>query len=257
MQYEGNKNMLIKIKWWFEDRIYDVKDKWEHFKIDTLPILKKWVCSKKGKMQIATVIYIVIIINTLYGIISFADNMVKINREQINMCEAVPKWYEQLPEEHWIKSTDTYSYCFYELAHIEQALISTSSANFKMFIAALEEDESRLIQFIGQGLEYIDSKNQEQYALRYEDAERELRNLKIKIGESKKLQFSYDGTPYLFEFSLKELVNNISTKIIYSYIEDPSIAEIKYGEITGVQKGKTTLHIFTNGYHFEYPIKVK
>lgn len=249
--------MLNKIKWWFEDLVDIVKDKWEHFKIDTLPILKKWVCSKKGKMQIVTVISIVIIINTLYGIISFADNMVKINREQINMCEAVPKWYEQLPEEHWIKSTDTYSYCFYKLAHIEQALISTSSANFKMFIAALEEDESRLIQFIGQGLEYIDSKNQEQYALRYENTKKELKNIKIEVGEIKKLQFSYANTPYLFDFSLEELADNISTRVVYSYVEDPTIAVIEYGEVSGIQKGETTLHLYTNGYHFEYPIKVK
>lgn len=56
---------------------------------------------------------------------------------------------------------------------------------------------------------------------------------------------------------MEELALNISTRIVYCYVEDTTISVIRNGEIRGIKKGKTNLHLFANGYHFECPIKVK
>lgn len=45
--------------------------------------------------------------------------------------------------------------------------------------------------------------------------------------------------------------------MVYSYVDDTSIAQIYDGKITGISKGKTTLHLFCNGYHFKHNIQVK
>lgn len=252
--------MLDKIKWTLEDLQYWVRDKWEENK----PYLRATCHSKSFKKVVGVLMAVGVTITTVltsraWGVLTFATDLVKIQEEQINMFEAVPKWYEQLPADHWLKTDSDYGFsdCVYCLTHYHQALYSTGSTEFQMFITSLGQTDSKTLEFIGAGLEKHYERNKEQYRLTYHDAGKNVKLLKLKENESKQLEFFYEDIKFLFDFTKGDLEQNIFYKIVYSYMENPEIARIYDGKITGVQKGETTLHLYCNGCHFEYPVKVK
>lgn len=87
------------------------------------------------------------------------------------------------------------------------------------------------------------------------------------IGENIELAFYYDEEAMLFDFTKEQYVDEIqyitmdgkldlANRLIFSYVDEPEIATIFNGEIFGLKKGKTMLHLCCNGYDFQYVIKV-
>lgn len=208
------------------------------------------------------------IVIAILGFISFLITVKDLQDENVIKSEAVSKWYQQLPEDHWIKEKENDLFGTYDIMDIYQVCIGTSKTSLQLSNVAMQQEDSYMIQFLGKTMEHHDEKNKEKYNLRYNNTGKKVRTIKIKVGESTDVSFYYDDIELLLDYSEEEYNNeiqvefkigvpNLANKIVYSYVDDTSIAQIYDGKITGIRKGKATLHLFCNGYHFKHNIQVK
>lgn len=199
------------------------------------------------------------IVTAFLGFISFILAATVLQDENVIMSEAVSKWYRQLPEDHWIKENENNlfdtDFFTYQIMDIYQTCIGTSKTSLQLFNLSLQQEDSYIIQFWGKIMEHQDERNKKKYNLRYNDTGKKVRTIKIKVGDSTEVSFYYDDTELLLDFSEEEYVNeiqvefkngvpNLANKVVYSYVDDASIAQIYDGKITGISKGKTYITSF-------------
>jgi len=208
-------------------------------------------------------------IPAIIGVIGIFNALGKIGIENNDMCLAVQKWYVQLPEEHWIKNEDNQyfeqHFFDYQLMNLYEQLKSYSYTFFKISNVAISQ-EGMSGRFFAKAMEVIDSHNEKKFCLKNIEG-KTIKNITLKAGEECIVFFFYDETKMLLDFSEEEYLNEIShfesnnfslaNRIVFSYSDNPEIATIFNGHITGVSKGKTTIHFVCNGYFFSYKIRIK
>ena len=178
------------------------------------------------------------------GVVSFLITVKNLQAENVIKSEAVSKWYQQLPEDHWIKEKENDLFGTYDIMDIYQICIGTSKTSLQLSNVAMQQEDSYMIQFLGKTMEHNDEKNKKKYNLRYNDTGKKVRTIKIKVGESTDVSFYYDDIELLLDFSEEEYNNeiqvefkngvpNLANRIVYSYVDDTSIAQIYDGKITG------------------------
>lgn len=205
----------------------------------------------------------------IIGMVLLISKLGKIETENNNMCLAVQRWYVQLPEEHWIKNEDNIYFeqnFFYQIMDIIEQLESYSHTFYKIGIIEMSQ-EGGAGHFFAKAMEVVDSRNEKEYCLKNSEGKTIKNNIKLKVGEDFTVFFYYDETKMLLDFSEEEYINEIShfesntfslaNRIVFSYSDNPEIATIFNGRITGVSRGKTTIHFACNGYFFSYEIRVK
>lgn len=186
----------------------------------------------------------------------------KINTNKDNMTLAFRKWYEQLPEWHWIKNSDD---CEYQLIELHDYLKNTAYSLRDISKVSVSQ-YGQAGEFVSKAMENNDSRNKKKYFLK--DSEGKIiKKLKLEVGEDYTVSFFYDETELLLDFSEEEYINEISNteingvtlenKIVCSYSDDPEIATIFDGHIVGISRGKTAIHLACNGYFFSYNVMVK
>lgn len=220
---------------------------------------------KENKLTIGIVL-------TFFSFISLILTLDGWREESVNMIGAVQNWYEQLPEEHWIKDDENDPFGTKDLEaslyDLTNAGVSAGKSILDLAAIGLQEEEDPLSQFLGKTMEYQDERNKNKYILCYSDTNKKVKTIKVGIGEETNVTFYYDDIELLLDFTeedyqnetarlLKSTTFSIATRIVYSYVDDPTIATIYNGKIVGLQKGRTTLNLYCNGYHFTYTIKVK
>ncbi len=212
------------------------------------------------------------IILTFFSFVSLMLTLNGLREESANMSGAVQNWYEQLPEEHWLKDEENDPFGTRNLEANLFDLIHTGVSGAKslldLAVIGLEEEGGPISQLLGKSMEHQDGKRKNKYILRYSDTNKKVKTIKVGIGEETNVTFYYDDIELLLDFTeedyqneiartLKSTTFSIATRIVYSYVDDPTIATIYNGKIVGLQRGRTTLNLYCNGYHFTYTIKVK
>lgn len=194
---------------------------------------------------------------------SLADNQLK--------NEAVQRWYEQLPQEHWLKRNkddiyNTSNYTIY-LMEILQLGVGTFISGMELQAALLQEHESKVINFMGKTMEVIEGREAGKYALINVHSGEEIRKINVEVANTVIVAFYYEDIELMLDFSEEDFYNefepglngegiSLANRIVYSYVDDPDIVSFYNGIVIGLKKGKTTLHLFCNGRHFTYDIKV-
>ena len=199
------------------------------------------------------------------GLVSMTITVHNIKTENDDMCLAVQKWYEQIPDEHWIKNEDNKNFVEYKLMDIFEQTKNHAHTLYKLSSVAIGQEE-KIGQFWEKVMETIDSQNEKKYCLKGSDG-KTINNVTLEAGEECIVSFYYDETRMLLDFSEEEYMNeiwpwknnnvSISNRIAFSYSDNPEIATIFNGHIIGICKGRTTIHFACNGYFFSYKIKVK
>lgn len=225
--------------------------------------LKKYIMDRY-KIFSACGIFLII------GIVLLISKIGKLETENNNMCLAVQKWYNQLPEEHWIKDENNkyFRQNFFDDQMIElyEQLKSYSYTFLKLSNVAMSQ-EGKAGRFFAKAMETVDSCNQKKYHLKNSEGKTIKSDIKLKVGEDFTVFFYYGETKMLLDFSEEEYINEIShfesntfslaNRIVFSYSDNPEIATIFNGRITGVSSGRTTIHFACNGYFFSYKIRIK
>lgn len=205
----------------------------------------------------------------IIGMVSLISTLGKIETENNNICLAVQKWYAQLPEEHWIKNEDNkyFEQNFFDnqIMDLYEQLKSYSYTFFKLSNVAMSQ-EGKAGLFFAKAMEVVDYCNEKEYCLKNSEG-KTINNIKLKVGEDFTVFFYCGEAKMLLDFSEEEYINEIShfesntfslaNRIVFSYSDNPEIATIFNGRITGVSRGKTTIHFVCNGYFFSYEIRVK
>lgn len=205
----------------------------------------------------------------IIGLISLFIALGKIKTENDTMCLVVKKWYDQLPEEHWIKKEDNkyinQNFFEYQLIEVYEHLKNDSHALFKLNNVLIGQ-KGVAGKFCAKAMETVDSFNERKFCLKNSENER-LKRVNLKVGEECIVFFYYDDVQMLLDFSEEEYINEISqfepnglslaNRIVFSYSDNPEIATIFNGHIIGKSKGSTIIHFACNGYLFSYKIKVK
>lgn len=199
-------------------------------------------------------------ISVIIGVISLAIDLIEIKRENDNKYLTFINWYDQLPEEHWLKRNNEY-----QMMMIQKCCENAASSFFK--IAAVEiGQEGNVGKIFEKAIKKNDSYIKKKYC--FKDSEgKVIKKLRLKVGEDYKVSFFYDETELLLDFSEEEYINEISNletnsvslanKIAFSCSDDPKIATIFDGHIVGISKGKTAIHLVCNGYFFSYDVTVE
>lgn len=212
---------------------------------------------------------LLLIFSGILGIPFTCYTLKKYNIENTDICLAVQKWHTQLPEEHWIKNKDNKyfkeDFFEYQLMDSYEQLKSYSHTFFKISNVAISQ-EGMAGYFFAKAMEEIDSRNKKKFHLKNSEG-KTIKKITLKVEEIYTVFFFYDKTEMLLDFSEEEYLDEIShfksnkfslaNRIVFSYSDNPEIAVIFNGRITGVSKGKTTIHFACNGYLFSYNVKVK
>lgn len=99
------------------------------------------------------------IVIAILGFISFLITVKDLQDENVIKSEAVSKWYQQLPEDHWIKEKENDLFGTYDIMDIYQVCIGTSKTSLQLSNVAMQQEDSYMIQFFGKTMEYQDEKN--------------------------------------------------------------------------------------------------
>lgn len=186
--------------------------------------------------------------------------------ETIEMADALPRWYEQLPQYHWIKQDDDFNDLFYDLMHIEHELQTYGQGLLSLNSIGMEQDYAE--RFLAKVLQKRNENDKRKYHLYYAESDRKIvKTIKVEIDENVELAFYYDEAEMLFDFTKEQYVDEIqcntedgkldlTNRLVFSYVDNPEIVTIFNGEIVGLKKGKTILHLCCNGYDFQYIIRV-
>jgi len=244
--------MLDKIKWWFEDRVDDLKpvckqikdkavEKVENISLDNIiAVIKKWWAFKSNQKVLFAVL----------GLCGLMITLMISNENVQKKQEVIDKWHEQLPETHWMKEEIT-------------ALLTTGTLKMTTFpehlfngaLSGIGEEVGEFSKVLDGITENIENQHRSQFVLRYENSE-EVKTIELEPGESVALKFFYENKLQEFDITQKE-AQNMSNLFVVSCTDDTSIAIINDGVVTARNKGKTVLYIYCNGFLFEYIIKVK
>lgn len=203
----------------------------------------------KWKVRISLIMSIL----TILGVILFA----KFSTNTVSSIKEAPShftdWHEQLPDTHWIKTNDTYwaeiqmlsLKSFIELSSrltINQTIETTSQAldpiSSFIFNIVVEDYKHQLNTLYLMDLEY-----------------KKVKRITLKQGDSN--EYFFGENEAILPFDVSEAEFNSGLIPILSYIEDPEIATINNGVITGKSQGKTNLIICFGGNQYSYRINVK
>lgn len=202
---------------------------------------------------------------TVLSIIFFCISVFGIKNDESEMSVAVEKWYEQLPSEHWIKQDNDYTR---ELEYIfmnfyDEARISVYTVSRLSCEAVGQEGIGGTI--VSEILKYNDTQNSDRYQVFDENGKR-IKRVIVRQGDTAVVEFCFDDKPLLLDFSKEEYFDeleksakdcSIANSIVYSYSENPEVASIYNGLISGNSKGKTTVHFVCNGVNKKLIVSVK
>lgn len=203
-------------------------------------------------------------ISTMVLVIMLSVN----NNETATMEDAVIKWYEQLPEDHWIKVDDDFNDIFCDIMDIEQGLRSHGKGFLNLFWIEMSYNKDYVSRFFAKAMQKKSEEDKSRYYLKYVSTNKNTKKvIRVSAGESVQVAFYCDKEEMLLDFSKEQYVNeiqcivedgkpDITNRIVFSYVEHPEIATIFNGKLVGLQKGKTKLHLCCNGYDIQYTIKV-
>lgn len=205
------------------------------------------------------------------AVIGFISTVVWYVEKQENMkdeSKLIQIWFEQLPQNHWIKSND-YS-CEKDLMSIMGISQVYGSGIMDISIKSLSDEMpykmGKILQF-----QYTKQKceDQKKYKLIGVKNNKEILpknknftfdKIQLNIGEEKQFMFLYDDQKLLFDCSEEQFYdteNGILEYLVFSYIRNPNIARIYNGKITGISKGETELVIGRGKNQFRYKVLVK
>lgn len=245
--------MLNKIKWWFEDRVDDLKPVCKQIKDKTvekiesisleniIEAVKKWWTFKNNRKVLFAVL-------GLYGlIITLMISYENVNKKQ----EVIDKWYEQLDGTDWMKEEIT-------------AMLTTETLKMTTWVehlftganSGIGEEAGEFSKVLDGITENIENQHRSEFVLRYANGDEEVKTIKLEPGESVELNFFHENELQEFDITQEEALT-MSNLFVVSCTDDTSIAIINDGVVTARNKGKTVLYIYCNGFLFEYPIKVK
>lgn len=190
------------------------------------------------------------------------------NNETVTTEDAVIRWYEQLPEDHWIKADDDFNSIFYDLMNIEQGLLVQGKGFIKRSYIEMSQSKDYASRFFAKIMQKEIEDNKKRYHLKYVHTNKNIKKvIRVDAGESVQIGFYCDEEEMLFDFTMEQYVAEIqyidedvrldvTNRIVLSYVDNPEIATVFNGKITGLQKGKTKLHLCCNGYDIQYIVKV-
>jgi hypothetical protein len=177
--------------------------------------------------------------------------------------ENIPQnWYEQLPDNHWIKVENKNNYDpLHELDNIRNVLKVYSNTFTDLSIEMLGQTK-----FLGKimSLKAKDMKKNEQdkYFLQIDETHKKIKNNKkliLKEGDQLTVSYYYNNQKLRFDYTKDEFIESnaeILNTFVFSYIEDTNIVTFSDGKIIGKKKGNTSL-VISNGYNTSiYIIKV-
>lgn len=204
-------------------------------------------------------------------IIGFISTVIWYTEKQEDIkdeSKLVQIWFEQLPQNHWIKSNDYL--CEKDLMSIMDTSQVYGSGIMDISIKSLSDEMPYKMGKILQ-VQYNKQKREEQkkYMLIEVKNSKEILpknknftfdKIQLDIGEEKQLMFLYDDQKLLFDCSKEQFYdteNRILKYLVFSYIRNPNIAIIYNGKITGISKGETELVIGRGKNQFRYKVLVK
>lgn len=188
----------------------------------------------------------------LLGVMSFAVAGLNVVNSIQDAPQEFDNWYDQLPQQHWMKTKKNEYDAFIQLLRTEVTLESTILPTLNFAGEALKQDVKFgdvLVTMLKREFE-----NSKPKFILNNSSGKNTKKVKISIDETQGFIFNCDGDPVPFDASEKEFFNGVLPVI--SYIEDPTIAKIVNGEVTGLSKGKTNLIICIGVYKLIYPVKV-
>lgn len=86
----------------------------------------------------------------VFMVISFALFICKVrvnHIKTIEMADALPRWYEQLPQSHWIKQDDEFNDSFWDLMHIEHDIKNCGQGLFNLSLIGMEQSKDYAVHF--------------------------------------------------------------------------------------------------------------
>lgn len=146
-------------------------------------------------------------------IISFVLFIYKVNAnhiETIEMTDAVPRWYEQLPQYHWIKQDDDFNDLFYDLMHIEHEFRTYEQGLLNLSLIGMEQSKDYAERFLAKVIQKREEEDKRKYHLYYTESNKKIVNvIRVEIGENMELAFYYDEEAMLFDFTKEQYVDEI------------------------------------------------
>lgn len=187
---------------------------------------------------------VILAISAVIGLMKFPKTLDNIEAAIEEKNKTVHEWQEGATAHQEFGTAESYG--IYAIA--KNMLKGVLDADMLVFQFGDDADG-----MVGTFLEYLDDFNKWKYMLRCEDTGKKIRTIELEVGESVEVELYYDDTMLSFD-NTNELEMN---KMVFSSVEDTSIARIYDNSITALEKGKTILKLNHNGYLLEYPIEVK
>lgn len=223
------------------------------------------------KLLKKVIIGYVSIVLSIIGLISyfiFAQDSVKKIQDQEGM---VIQWYDQLPEDHWLKQEDTFNTRDMDLEMLSfyNFIKGSISPMLDISAASMKLEGGMFGKMINMAYTKEKKKDMSEYILKNSENKTiyrtfhffQLDSVKLKVGASEQLSFNKGGTELLFDCTEENfaevMYGELRNNFVFSYVKNPNIAKIFNGNIVGLKKGKTSLILNVGIYQFEYDVIVK
>lgn len=217
----------------------------------------------------------VILIACFSFFINFLLPTSKIVDDQYSKVELIKLWFEQLPDDHWIKSDNLTNeeVSYIKIWMLENTLKDIAFDAIDTSITTIEYRFGIIGKIISIHRSNAIKADRNNYLLQNTSNKvfspsTSIFSTKIKLSVSDKLKLNFIHIDKLMTFdvtradlsmnSFDSHSKDLTTKhFVISYIEDPSIAKITNGTISAISKGKTKLIIGVNNHVFKYDVTVK
>lgn len=198
----------------------------------------------------------------------FAKDSVKKIQDQESM---VTLWYEQLPEDHWLKQEDTFNTrdMDLEMLNFYNFIKGSISPMLDISAASMKQEGGVFGKMINMAYTKEKKKDMSEYILKNRENKTiyrtfhffQLDSVKLKVGASDQLSFNKGDIGLLFDCTEENftevMYGELRNNFVFSYVKNPNIAKIYNGRIVGLKKGKTSLILNVGIYQFEYDVIVK
>lgn len=203
---------------------------------------------------------VIAVMFSIFSVMTLLLTLQNISESQNAKIKALKEWYNQLPEEDWIKQEeDIYDFMEFEIIDLFENLKIRGESIIDLSVAEVGQQNawgSLIEKSVSVSKEYIKSK----YELRDSNGRRVKGKMTVDLNSEEDIFMFYEDKELFLAFSRDDYYNQISSltnKIVFSYSDNPEIVRIYNGRLYGYKKGKTKIHFFTNGYIFTYSVKVK
>jgi hypothetical protein len=197
---------------------------------------------------------IIVFIMACAGIIGYMYSQSQIVKYSRNVSQVFIKWFEQLPDEHWLHKKEYQP--FIQMLKIETEVNQLASLNTKMTINNIEQS-GKAGEIISYFSKQKPGNNESKYQLK-DSNNKKIKGLKLVKGKSVAVNFYRDSHILSFDIEENEFYSgDFLNKLAMAYMEDDKVAFMYNGVITAKTTGKTNMVICIDGKLFKYPITIR